>query len=64
VARWAGEKLSDGAEFFVPLYIHPLAEWCPADIPYLPLQPGERFLIAHGHEGVGFDAMILRTGSS
>ncbi len=56
---WAGEELSDDPEFFAPLHIRHLDEWCPAAIPYLLLPPGWRFLIAPGHEDVWFDERLL-----
>ena len=43
---WAGEALSDDPDFFVPLHVAHLEEWCPAVIKYLGLAPGWRFLIA------------------
>ena len=56
---WAGEEWSDDPDFFAPLHIHHLAEWCPAVIPYLLLPPGWRFLIAAGQEDVWFDEQLL-----
>ena len=45
---WAGENLSDDPDFFVPLHVSHLAEWCPEVEKYLALPPGWRFLIAPG----------------
>jgi hypothetical protein len=56
---WAGEELSQASDFFVPLHVEHLADWCPAAIPYLGLRPGWRFLIAPGHEDVWFDDSLL-----
>ena len=56
---WAGEVLSDAADFFVPLHVAHLDEWCPAAAPYLGLPPGWRFLIAGGYEDVWFDPALL-----
>ena len=56
---WAGENLSADADFFVPLCVVHLDEWCPEAIPYLGLPPGWRFLIADGHEDVWFDPSLL-----
>jgi hypothetical protein len=56
---WAGEEWSEDADFFVPLHIQHLSEWCPAVIPYLQLPPGWRFLIAPGYEDVWYDAELL-----
>ena len=52
---WAGETLSEDPDFFVPLHVEHLADWCPEVIPYLGLSPGWRFLIAPDHEDVWFD---------
>ncbi len=56
---WAGDELPHDDEFFVPLHIEHLSEWCPAAVPYLALAPGWRFLLAPGHEDVWFDASLL-----
>jgi hypothetical protein len=56
---WAGDELPQDDEFFVPLHIEHLREWCPAVIPYLALAPGWRFLLAPGQEDVWFDASLL-----
>src|SRR5579872_5645688 len=42
---WAGENLSSDADFFIPLHIEHLEEWCPMVIKYLGLPPSYRFLI-------------------
>ena len=55
---WAGETMSDSAEFFVPLHVSHLAEWLPHVLPYLELPPGWRFLVAPGHEEVWFDPEV------
>jgi hypothetical protein len=57
---WAGEEWSDDPEFFVPLHVDHLTEWCPEVIPYLQLPPGWRFLIAPGHEDVWFDESLAK----
>lgn len=51
---WRGEY-SDQQDFFVPLHVSHLQEWCPAALPYLQLPPGWRFLIAPDYEDVWFD---------
>lgn len=56
---WAGEELSDAPDFFVPLHISHLAEWCPQILPYLGLPPGWRVLLAPGYEDVWFDENLL-----
>jgi hypothetical protein len=43
---WAGEGgPSDDPDFFVPLHVEHLAEWCPHITKYLGLPPGWRFLV-------------------
>lgn len=56
---WAGEELSPDPDFFVPVHVAHLSEWCPAVLPYLGLAPGWRFLIAPGYEDVWFDPSLL-----
>lgn len=56
---WAGEELSTAPDFFVPLHVEHLAEWCPDVLPYLALPPGWRFLLAPGYEDVWFDPTLL-----
>ena len=56
---WAGEELSSDPDFFVPLHVEHLAEWCPQVIPYLALPPGWRFLLAPGFEDVWQDESLL-----
>lgn len=56
---WAGEELPDDPDFFVPLHISHLADWCPDLIPYLALPPGWRVLLAPGYEDVWFDDTLL-----
>jgi len=53
--------LSDDPDFFRPLHVEHVAEWCPEVQPYLALPPGWRFLIAPGHEDVWFDPALLET---
>ncbi len=55
---WSGEY-SEEADFFLPLHIHHINEWNPLIEKYLALEPGWRFLIAHGHEDVWFDEKLL-----
>ena len=42
---WSGEY-SEEDNFFKPLHISHLKEWCPDILPYLGLPAGSRFLIA------------------
>lgn len=56
---WAGEVLSDAPDFFIPLHVEHLSDWCPQVIPYLSLPPGWRFLIAPSYQDVWYDATLL-----
>ncbi len=56
---WGGEELSDDPDFFNPLHIEHLDEWCPQIKKYLGLAPGWRFLIAGDYEDVWFDESLL-----
>ena len=57
---WAGQELSSAPDFFKPLHVEHIADWCPAILlPYLGLPPGWRFLIAPDHEDVWEDKSLL-----
>lgn len=57
---WAGEaEPSDDPEFFVPLHVEHLREWCPQVVKFLGLPPGWRFLIADKYEDVWEDSTLL-----
>lgn len=56
---WAGEELSSDPDFFKPLHVEHLSEWCPQVQKYLGLPPGWRFLIAGGYEDVWYDELLL-----
>ena len=56
---WAGEEPSDGPDFFLPLHVDHLREWCPRVLPFLGLPPGSRFLIAEEHQDVWQDEALL-----
>jgi hypothetical protein len=57
--RPAGETLSEDDDFFVPLHVTHLEEWCPGAVRFLGLPPGWRFLSAPGQEEVWFDPALL-----
>lgn len=44
---WSGDYSEDD-DFFKPLHVSHLEEWCPVILPYLGLPAGTRFLIAEG----------------
>ena len=56
---WAGEEFSTDAEFFKPLHVEHLDDWCPEIRKFLGLPPGWRFLIAGDYEDVWFDPSLL-----
>ncbi|WNO10388.1 hypothetical protein [Teredinibacter sp. KSP-S5-2] len=57
---YAGEELSDDPNFFKPLHVEHLDDWCPQVKKYLGLAPGWRFLIAGDYEDVWFDDSLLK----
>lgn len=56
---WAGQELLSDSDFFKPLHVEHLCDWCPVVQKYLGLPPGWRFLIASNHEDVWFDEALL-----
>lgn len=56
---WAGDELSIDPEFFKPLHVEHLPDWCPEVQKYLGLPPGWRFLIAGDYEDVWYDESLL-----
>lgn len=60
---WVGEW-SDDPDFFVPLHVKHLAEWCPVVIPYLLLPTGWRFQLAPNHEDVWLDETVQSHAST
>lgn len=56
---WGGEELSDDPDFFLPLHIEHLSEWCPDIIKFLGLSPGWRFLYTPNYEDVWEDKTLL-----
>jgi hypothetical protein len=56
---WGGDQFSEDPDFFLPVHVEHLKDWCPTALPYLQLPPGWRFLIAPGHEDVWFDKALL-----
>ncbi|MCU0392516.1 MAG: hypothetical protein MUE81_15495 [Thermoflexibacter sp.] len=57
---WAGEELPDSPDFFVPLHVKHLEDWCPLIIKYLGLPAGYRFLVTPDYEDVWEDEEILK----
>lgn len=56
---WAGEEISEDPEFFLPLHVSHIEDWCPEVLQYLALPPGWRFQIAPGYEDVWYDESLL-----
>ena len=56
---WAGETLSSDPDFFQPLHVIHIDDWCPEMLPYLGLPPGWRFLIAPDYEDVWCDPQLI-----
>lgn len=56
---WAGEEFSEDPDFFVPLHVEHLNEWCPIVVKYLGLATGWRFLITDVYEDVWEDQSLL-----
>jgi hypothetical protein len=56
---WAGGEPSGESDFFEPMHVSHLEQWCPDVVPYLALPPGSRFQIAPDHEDVWVDAKLL-----
>ncbi|KZN50869.1 immunity protein Imm33 domain-containing protein [Pseudoalteromonas luteoviolacea] len=58
---YAGEEMSIAPDFFQPLHVEHLSDWCPEVEKYLGLSPGWRFLIAGDYEDVWYDETLLDT---
>lgn len=56
---WAGDELSDADDFFHPLHVAHLREWCPDVLRFLGLPPGWRFLMAGDYVDVWEDPSLL-----
>ncbi len=56
---WAGEDLPDNCDFFKPLHVKHLSDWCPQVQKYLGLPAGWRFLVAGDYEDVWYDESLL-----
>lgn len=56
---FAGEEMSKDPDFFVPLHVAHLREWCPIVIPYLQLPPGWAVVVAPDYEDVYFNERLL-----
>lgn len=54
-----GGEHSEHPDFYQPLHVSHLNEYCPQIIPYLSLAPGWHVLLAPGYEDVWFDETLL-----
>jgi hypothetical protein len=57
--NWAGEELSVAPDFFEPVHVAHLAEWCPSALRFLGLPPGWRFLTAGDYVDIWEDPKLL-----
>jgi hypothetical protein len=56
-----GGEYSADADFYQPLHVAHLGDYCPSILPYLALPPGWRVLLAPGYEDVWFDSELLKS---
>lgn len=56
---WAGQEPKRDADYFRPLHLDHLDEWCPGLQKFMGLPPGWRFQVAPDHEDVWFDPTLL-----
>ncbi len=57
---WWGDLLDQAdVDFFQPLHVEHLLEYCPVVVPYLSLPPGWRAQVAPGHEDVWYESALL-----
>ena len=57
---WAGEEPGTAPDFFEPLHVEHLADWCPDALRFLGLPPGWRFLVAGAYADAWEDPQLLR----
>ncbi len=58
---WAGEEFpSEDPDYFLPLHVAHLKEWCPVVLKYLGLPSGWRFLTDGNYEDVWYDESLLK----
>jgi hypothetical protein len=58
---WAGEEPGEDPDYFVPLHVDHLEQWCPSAMRFLGLPPEWRFLVADTYEDVWEDRSLLDT---
>lgn len=57
---WGGEDFSEVDDFFKPMHVAHLADYCPALLPCIGLAPGWRVLLAAGYADVWYDESLLK----
>ena len=55
---WGGGEPSEADDFYKPVCVEHVADYCPAAIPFLALPPGWRFLTDGNYVDVWFDAAL------
>ena len=58
---WAGKEMSEADDFFLPLHVAHIQDWCPQVVKFLGLPPGWRFLVAGDYEDVWVDPSLLES---
>ena len=56
---WGGEEISNEDDFFKPLHVSHISDYCPELKKYMGLAPGWRVLLAGEQEEVWFDEKLL-----
>jgi hypothetical protein len=58
---WGGEAepAEQADDFFQPLHVEHLYEWCPEILPYLALPPGWGVIVDAGYEDAWYDPSYL-----
>lgn len=56
---WGGEEIPDDPDFFKPLHLSHINDYCPELEKYMGLAPGWRVLLAGEYEDIWFDEDLL-----
>lgn len=59
-----GGEYSTADDFFQPLHVAHISQYCPEIVPYLSLPPGWCVLLAPGYEDAWFDEGLLDDGNA
>ena len=60
---WCGEELSLDPDFFKPLHVSHIKDYCPEFEKYMGLEPGWRVLLADEQEDIWYDKDLLNLES-